>query len=98
MVLLVGAGLLVVTLIGLTRVDPGFDPEGLVAVRLPSKPAGYQTSQDLWELEQRVMQQLEGSPVIASIAGASSLPLEQGINTPMTIDGRPDPVNTLNCE
>ena len=35
MVLLVGAGLLVVTLIGLMRLDPGFDPEGLVAVRLP---------------------------------------------------------------
>ena len=90
MVLLVGAGLLVVTLIGLTRVDPGFDPEGLVAVRLPSKPAGYETSPALWDFEQQVVQQLEGSPVIASVAGASSLPLERGINTPMTIGGRPD--------
>lgn len=90
MVLLVGAGLLLATLIGLTRVDTGFDPEGLVAARLPSKPAGYETSQDLWAFEQRVMQQLEGSPVIALVAGASSLPLERGINTPMTIGGRPD--------
>jgi predicted permease len=94
-VLLVGAGLLVVTLIGLTRVDLGFDPEGLVAIRLPSKPAGYEASQDFWELERRVMQQLVGSPVIASIAGASSLPLERGVNTPMSIGGRPDVAGTV---
>jgi predicted permease len=95
MVLLVGAGLLVATLIGLTRVDPGFDSEALVAVRLPSTPAGYETAQDLWYFEQQVVQQLEGSPVIASIAGASSLPLERGINTPMTIGGRPDVWGTV---
>jgi putative ABC transport system permease protein len=95
MVLLVGAGLLVATLIGLTRLDPGFESEGLVAVRFPSKPAGYETSQDLWELERRVVQQFDGSPLVASIAGASSLPLERGINTPMTIDGRPDVAGTV---
>ncbi|HYN06217.1 MAG TPA: ABC transporter permease [Vicinamibacterales bacterium] len=95
MVLLVGAGLLVVTLIGLTRVDPGFDPEGLIAVRLPSKPAAYETSRDLWKFEQGVVQQLEGSSVIASIAAASSLPLERGINTPMSIGGRSDVAGTV---
>jgi putative ABC transport system permease protein len=90
MVLLVGAGLLIVTLIGLTRVDRGFESEGLVAVRLPSKPAGYETSQQLWELERRVIEQVKGASSMASIAGASSLPLERGINTPMSIAGRPD--------
>jgi putative ABC transport system permease protein len=90
MVLLVGAGLLVATLIGLTRVDPGFDAEDLVAVRLTSRPPGYDTAIDLWNFEQRVVQQLEGSPVIASIAAASSLPLERGVNTPMSIGGRPE--------
>ena len=95
MVLLVGAGLLIVTLIGLTRLDPGFDAEGLVAVRFPSRPAGYETAQDLWKFEQQVVQQLEGSRVIASVAGASSLPLERGINTPITIGGRPDTRGTV---
>ena len=90
MVLLVGAGLLVVTMIGLMRSDPGFEIDGLVAVQLPTKPAGYRSSQDLWRFEQRVIERLEGSPVISSIAGASSLPLERGINTPMSISGRPD--------
>ena len=95
MVLLVGAGLLVVTVIGLMRSDPGFRIDGLVAVQLPTKPPEYRASQDLWRFEQRVIQQLEGSPVISSIAGASSLPLERGINTRMSISGRPDVVGTV---
>jgi predicted permease len=95
MVLLVAAGLLVMTLLHLTRVDPGFDSEGLVAVRLPSKPAGYESSQDLWELHQRVAQRLDGSPLVASIASASSLPLERGVNTPMSIRGRPEVGGTV---
>ena len=95
MVLLVGAGLLVVTVIGLLRSDPGFEIDGLVAVQLPTKPAGYRSSQDLWRFEQRVIERLEGSPVISSIAGASSLPLERGINTPMSISGRPDVIGTV---
>ncbi|HEY7476172.1 MAG TPA: ABC transporter permease [Vicinamibacterales bacterium] len=95
MVLLFGAGLLVMTLIGLTRVDLGFDPDGLVALRLPSKPEAYTTSRDLWFFEQQVIGQLERSPFIVSIAGASSLPLERGINTPMSIAGRPDATGTV---
>ncbi len=86
MVLLVGAGLLVVTLISLQDVEPGFESEGLVAVRLPVKPSGYETSSQLWELERRVAAQVMGSSTVASVAGASSLPLERGVNVPVTID------------
>jgi putative ABC transport system permease protein len=95
MVLLVGAGLLVVTLVRLTRLDPGFDVEGLVAVRFASRPANDGTAQDRWELERRVLQQVEGSPALASIAAASSLPLERGVNTPITVAGRPDVAGTV---
>lgn len=89
MVLLAGAGLLMVTLFSLARVDAGFDPEGLVAVRFPVRPPEYQSSQDLWDLQQRVREQVQGSAAIASIVGATNLPLERGINFPMTIGGRP---------
>jgi putative ABC transport system permease protein len=95
MVLLVGAGLLLATLLSLMHVDPGFEPHGRLGVRIPSKPSGYETSSDLWRFEQRVLERLAGSPVIESIAGASSLPLERGINTPITIAGRPDLTGTV---
>ena len=95
MVLLGGAGLLVATWIGLSGVDAGFDAEGLVAVRLPFKPFGYETSDDLWEFERQIIEQVEGSPGVASIAGASNLPLERGINFPMSIGGRPEDFGTV---
>jgi predicted permease len=95
MVLLVGAALLLVTLIGLRRVDPGFDPEGLVAVRLPSRPMSYETSGDLAELQRRVLEQMRDAPAVASVAGASNLPLERGINTRVSIGGRLEDPGTV---
>lgn len=90
MVLLAGAGLLVATLVGLAHVDPGFDVDGLVAARFPVKPQEYDSSQDLWALQQGLRQEVRGSPAIASIVGATNLPLERGVNFPMTVAGRPD--------
>ena len=95
MILLVGAGLLVGTVSRLTSFDRGFDVDGLVAARLTTPPSGDATSQDLWEFEQRVLQQLESLPAIASVAAANTLPLERGVNTPMTIAGRPDLSGTV---
>jgi predicted permease len=95
MVLLVGAGLLVATLVRLRSVDPGFDVEGIVAVRLPFKPDGYETSEALWELERRVLERAGASPAVVSVAGASSLPLERGVNVRMSVGGRPDDPGTV---
>jgi putative ABC transport system permease protein len=95
MILLVGAGLLVGTVIRLTSFDRGFDVDGLVAVRLTTPPAPDATAQELWEFERRVLEQLEDVPPIASVAAANSLPLERGVNTPMTIAGRPDLTGTV---
>ena len=72
-----------------------FNVDGLVAVRLTTPPARDATSQTLWEFERRVFQQLEGLPAIASVAAANSLPLERGVNTPMTIAGHPDFTGTV---
>jgi len=90
MMLLVGAGLLIATLVSLWRVDPGFRPDGVVAVRFPFKPTGYRTAASLWELERRVVDELRGAPGIASVTAATNLPLERGVNFPVSIAGRPD--------
>ena len=95
MILLVGAGLLVGTVSRLTSFDRGFDVDGLVVARLTTPPARDATAQELWEFERRVFQQLEGLPSMASVAAANSLPLERGVNTPMTISGRPDFTGTV---
>jgi putative ABC transport system permease protein len=97
MVLLVGAGLLVVTLIRLNGSDPGFDVNGLVAVRLASRGGSLDPPDqpDPPDRTAQLLQQLEGSPAIASVAAASSLPLERGVNTRIAIPGAPDGAGTV---
>ena len=65
--LLVGASLLVQSLIELRRVDPGFDPEGVVTATLAlpnSRYGGYPAIQTFWrQLEQRVHDMTEFTAV-----------------------------------
>jgi predicted permease len=90
MVLLMGAGLLLATLVSLRNVDPGFESEGMVAVRFPVRPPGYESARAVWEMERAVLQRLRGAPGVVSAAAASNLPLERGVNFPVSIAGRPD--------
>jgi putative ABC transport system permease protein len=90
MVLLVVSGLLVASLVGLRRVDKGFDPEGVIAVRLPLRADGYDDAEALSELVRRFGEQVRGAVPGARVAAAANLPLERGLNIPVTIGGRPD--------
>jgi predicted permease len=88
MLLLVAAGLLIATWSNLRQVNPGFDPDALVAVRLPIRPPSYDTSLRLWEFERRVIEEMTASGSVVALAGATSLPFERGLNFPMSIGGR----------
>jgi predicted permease len=72
--LLVAAGLLVQSLLRLQRVDPGFDPEGVVALTLTLPAARYPDNpavQRFWrQLEQRVAE----VPEVAAAGLALNLP------------------------
>ena len=87
-ILLVGAVLLFTTWSNLRQVDPGFDPDALVAVQLPIRPPSYDSSERLDQFAQGVIEGVRGSGGVAVVAGASSLPFERGLNFPMSIGGR----------
>ena len=87
-ILLVGAVLLFTTWSNLRQVDPGFDPDALVAVQLPIRPPSYDSSERLDQFAQGVIEGVRGSGGGAVVAGASSLPFERGLNFPMSIAGR----------
>ena len=87
-ILLVAAGLLFTTWSNLRQVDPGFDPEALVAVKLPIRPPTYDTSERLDQFAQGVIEGVRTSGGIDFVAGASSLPFERGLNFPISIAGR----------
>jgi putative ABC transport system permease protein len=75
LVLLTGAGLMARTLVGLTRVDPGFDPSNVLTVRLTL--VGPQ-----WTPPKRVMfldaleSRIRSIPGVADVAFALSLPID----------------------
>ena len=90
-VLLIGAGLLVSTLFSLSRVDPGFESDRLFAIKIPAKPDSYQTSEQFAALQAAVLLRTQSLPRLRSLAGASNVPLERGLNTPISTERSPSP-------
>lgn len=78
-VLLAGASLLAASFTRLIRVDPGFDVDRVVAVRLGRLPNDYDKARlDL--LVDRVMERVRSLPGVENVAAAPNLPLERGMN------------------
>ncbi len=90
LVLLVGAGLLAGTLLRLTRVDAGFSTEGLVTARFPFRPDGYASREALLTFEHELLDRITVDTNVQWAAVTSSLPLERGINMPMTLASDPE--------
>lgn len=73
-VLLVGAGLLVRTMINLTRVDPGFDTTQVLSLDIPVA-FGSQTEAQVRERSLAVLEDVRALPGVESAALTSSVPL-----------------------
>lgn len=88
-VLLVGAGVLLRTMMSLTRIDPGFRTEdtvvGTLLLPLSSYPEDHDVAAFLAQLEER----LEQRPGIAAAGMISNQPLvEEAFETTLNIEGR----------
>ena len=75
LILLVGAGLLIKSFLRLQKVSPGFDPEGVISMKVDLTPPKYNTSQDAISFYQRVLQQIASTPGVESVGAVSHLPL-----------------------
>jgi len=90
LVLLVGAGLLVKSFWRLSQVNPGFNPENVLAmqVAISARPEeGAKVDGFLSELQTRV----KALPGAQSIAVSNGLPFEGANFPPLVIDGQPPP-------
>jgi len=74
MVLVTGAATLGVSFARLTRVDPGFDPRGMVTFRLSAPPSG-RSDEQVAMFHAQVLDELRRQPAAASVGGSTSLPL-----------------------
>ncbi len=79
--LLVGAALLLRSFLRLQQVDPGFDPEGLVAASVSLAPARYPEYSDVQRFWQLTELRLSGIPGAVSGGLATEIPPDNSGNT-----------------
>jgi len=74
-VLLTGAGLMFRSFLELRRVNPGFDPHGLLTVLAIGDAHGFQQSERRLAFLREVQDSLRSIPGVQAVGGAPSLPL-----------------------
>jgi predicted permease len=93
-VLLVGAGLLARSFAGLQRVDPGFDVQNLLVLRIAPDVTRYRGAQLVSDYYGRVLNSIRELPGVASAAAVTALPMSRigsDFYRPYWLDGpRPD--------
>jgi putative ABC transport system permease protein len=79
--LLLGAGLLLNSLLRLERVDPGFRPTGLVGIRVSLPRARYPDFAAVQAFDRRLEQRVAQAPGVVAAGLTSSLPPDNGGST-----------------
>jgi putative ABC transport system permease protein len=73
--LLIVTGLFVTSFARLTRVDPGFDPEGVVTMEIAPVSARYPDVAERASLYDRITEKMREAPGLVAVSWTSSLPL-----------------------
>jgi len=94
-VLLVGAGLMLRTLWSLQRIDLGFNPSGVLTMRVSLPQAGYATPEQVAAFYTQLMEKVRALPGVTAAGAARSLPLGSTIGDfGLSIDGYVPPPGT----
>jgi putative ABC transport system permease protein len=87
--LVVGAGLLLRSLIELQRIDLGFDDRNVLTAQVQLPPTDYAEGQKIVDFYRQVTERLGAIPGVSSAGGVRLLPLARSIGDwSITIDGR----------
>ena len=89
LVLLVGAALLIRSFIGLRSVNSGLDPHNVFTFQTSLSGAAYSTTATVSNFSTQVVQRLEVIPGVEAAASMIALPVENGIDLPFAIVGKP---------
>ena len=89
MVLLVGSGLMIRSLVRLQTVNLGFDPAHVLSMRLALPPTRYATPQQQISFYNRLLGAVQALPGVQAAAISSALPLNPSRRSPMLPEGQP---------
>jgi predicted permease len=89
-VLVVGAGLLLRSLIELNRIDLGFAPDRVLTAQLQLPPSTYPDDRGVIDFYRQLIERLASIPGVTAAGGARILPLARAIGDwSITVEGRP---------
>lgn len=92
LVLLVGAGLLINSLVRLQRVEPGFNPQQIMAFNVAPSADRTSDPQLIADFYRELTTQLKALPGVVNASAVFQLPLAgSGATTSVAIEGRPVP-------
>lgn len=92
LLLLIGSGLLIKSFILLQRVDPGFNPDHVVTLRVILNRTPYPTTPQVVNFYAQLLDRVKATPGVESAATISTLPLSGNqSDTNFLIEGRPAP-------
>ncbi|MGH7501740.1 MAG: ABC transporter permease [Longimicrobiales bacterium] len=90
LVLLVGAGLMIRTAMALQSVDPGFNPDNVLTVRVTVPASRYADPPMVMDVHDRILASLDALPGVTSTAAVTNLFLSRLPNmAPITMEGTP---------
>jgi putative ABC transport system permease protein len=90
LMLVVGSGLMLKSLVRLLHVDPGFNPQRVLAVELTLPRTKYPTEVQAKALYQRAIERIRALPGVQSAGGVSYLPLAGAdASTGFFVQGKP---------
>ena len=92
LVLMIGAGLMIESFRRVSAVNPGFEPRGLMAVRMALSENRYDSIDKRDAFYRRAIERLREIPGVKSVGAIDGLPFSDGgFDNSFSIDGRPDP-------
>jgi predicted permease len=91
LLLLVGAGLMMKSLLRLLEVSPGFNPDNVLTMRVPLPATKYPEDANLVAFHRELLQRVEGLPGVKGVATVSVIPLTGGNTSRFIAEGKPAP-------
>ena len=88
-VLVIGATLLIESLAHLDRIDPGFQPSGLLTMKVALSPTRYDTEQKRAAFYEELVERARSVPGVRSAAVTLTVPMDEFMGTTVLWTGRP---------
>ena len=91
MILLVGAGVLLKSLMRVLKTDPGFNPENVLTMTVVLPAAKYTEANTQVNFQDQLQERVQSLPGVAGAGTVNILPLQPGNTTRVHVEGEPVP-------